>query len=91
MKNRFKSYGFWTALSGAVVVLLQSLGKCFGFTIDDQIVSGVIMAVAGVLVVLGVVTMPSGDKQEEKTNETEKQQESEELPIEDNSKNEDEK
>ncbi len=91
MKNRFKSYGFWTALSGAVVVLLQSLGKCFGFTIDDQIVSGVIMAVAGVLVVLGVVTMPSGDKQEEETQETEKQQESEELPIEDDSKNEDKK
>lgn len=91
MKNRFKSYGFWTALSGAVVVLLQSLGRCFGFTIDDQIVSGVIMAIAGVLVVLGVVTMPSGDKQEEKPLEPEEPQESEENIAEETKQNEDEK
>lgn len=59
MKNKFRSYGFWTALAGAVVVLVQALGKCFGFSVDDQVVSGVIMAIAGVLVVLGVVTMPN--------------------------------
>lgn len=58
MKDRIKSHSFWTALSGAVVVLLQALGKCFGFAVNDEIVSGIIMAVAGILVVLGIVTMP---------------------------------
>lgn len=73
MKQKFKSYGFWTALSGAVVVLVEALGKCFGFTVDNEIVSGVIMAIAGVLVVLGVVTMPKDnkvDKQESESKET---------------------
>lgn len=61
MKKKFKSYGFWTALSGAVVVLVEALGKCFGFSVDNEIVSGVVMAVAGLLVVLGVVTMPKSE------------------------------
>ena len=57
MKN-FKSYGFWTALSGAVVVLINSVGKCFGFSVEEEIVTNIIMAIAGMLVVFGVVSMP---------------------------------
>lgn len=64
MKDRIKSYSFWTALSGAVVVLLQALGKCFGFAVNDEIISGIIMAVAGILVVLGIVTMPKNKTDE---------------------------
>lgn len=66
MKNKFRSYGFWTALAGAVVVLLNALGQAFGFSVDDEIVTSIIMAIAGLLVVFGVVSMPKGeDKQEE--------------------------
>lgn len=56
--KKFKSYGFWTALSGAVVIFLNALGDCFGFSVDNDLVSALIMAVAGILVVLGVVSMP---------------------------------
>ncbi len=65
MKEKIKSYGFWTALAGAMVVLVDALGDLFGFSVSDEIVSGVVMAVAGVLVVLGVVTMPKSEKKEE--------------------------
>lgn len=61
-----KSYGFWTALAGAIVVLVQALGECFGFAVKDEVVSGVVMAIAGVLVVCGVVTMPK-KKEEDKS------------------------
>ena len=72
MKNKIKSYGFWTALAGAVVVLVNALGQMFGFSVDNEIITNVIMAIAGVLVVLGVVTMPKGDsnQQEGKSEET---------------------
>lgn len=71
MKDKIKSYSFWTALSGAVVVLLQALGDCFGFSIQSELVSGIIMAIAGVLVVFGVVSMPknSDDKTDDNTTE----------------------
>ncbi len=69
MKDKFKSYSFWTALSGAVVVLLQALGKCFGFSIESDIVTGIIMAIAGILVVFGVVSMPNDSAKQNEENE----------------------
>ena len=68
MKNNFKSYSFWTALAGAVVIFLNALGDVFGFSVDNDLVKGLIMAFAGILVVLGVVTMPNDkDKNENST------------------------
>ena len=54
--KRFKTYAFWVALSGAIVILVQSLGKLFGFQIESSIIENVIMSICGVLVVLGIVT-----------------------------------
>ena len=73
MKKNFKSYSFWTALAGAVVVLLNALGDLFGFSVDNDLVKGLIMAVAGLLVVLGIVTMPNKD--EENIDETDSSEE----------------
>lgn len=69
----FKSYGFWTALSGALVMLINAIGKCFGFSVEEQIISDIVMAIAGVLVVFGVVAMPKGEnaKKEQDENQTE--------------------
>ena len=79
MKNKFKSFGFWSALAGAVVVLLNALGRAFGFAVQEELVTDIIMAVAGVLVVLGVVTMPKGEAQktseQNDVNQGEKQEE----------------
>lgn len=81
MKNKIKSYGFWTALAGAVVVLVNALGQMFGFSVDNEIITNVIMAIAGVLVVLGVVTMPKGEdgNQQGESEETNAESESETL------------
>lgn len=58
MKNFFKkfsSYSFWVSFSGAILILLNAFGKAFGFSVENQVVEDCIMAIAGVLVVLGVV------------------------------------
>ena len=83
MKNKYKSYSFWTALSGAVVILLNALGDCFGFSIDNEVVSGVIIAIAGLLVVLGVVSMPKNqaddsDSKEDKSDSSNSSDENDE-------------
>lgn len=75
MKSNFRSYGFWTALAGALVMLINAIGKCFGFAVEEEIVSNIVMAVAGVLVVFGVVAMPqkqepANDKKDEKNEKT---------------------
>ena len=71
IKQLIKSYGFWTALAGAVVVLVNAIGRAFGFFVEEEIISNIIMAIAGVLVVFGIVTMPK-PIEEEKDEEGEK-------------------
>ena len=69
LKNLIKSYSLWTALAGAVVVLVNAIGRACGFFVDGEIISNIIMAVAGLLVVFGVVTMPKSTKTEENKEE----------------------
>ena len=68
MKNKIKSYSFWTALAGAVVIFLNALGDCFGFSIDNELVSGLIMSIAGLLVVFGIVTMHENKNEDNNIN-----------------------
>ena len=84
MKEKIKSYSFWTALSGAVVVLLQAIGKCFGFSINSEVVSGLIMAVAGILVVFGIVSMPSKNDKSQNANDQDKKEQSDESANDNN-------
>lgn len=70
MKEKFKSYSFWVGLSGAVVVLIDAIGKAFGFIPDGELISNIIMGIAGILVVFGVVTMPA-KKSDKKNKEIE--------------------
>ena len=58
IKELIKSYGFWTALAGALVVFINAIGKIFGFYVEESLISDIIMAIAGILVVFGIVTMP---------------------------------
>ena len=77
MKNKIKNYSFWVSLSGAIVVLVEAIGRAVGFIPNGEIINDIIMAIAGVLVVFGVVTMPnieektdaSEDVKEDKNNE----------------------
>ena len=72
-KELIKSYGFWTALAGSIVVLVNAIGRACGFFVEEALISDIILGVAGVLVVFGVVTMPKKSKENEmESEETEK-------------------
>lgn len=58
--NKMKTYSFWVSFSGALIILVNALGRAFGFKVENQIIEECIMSIAGILVVLGIVTM--GDK-----------------------------
>ena len=93
--NKFRSYSFWVSLSAAVIILLNALGKLMGFTIENKIVEDVIMSVAGLLVVLGIVTNTStnsGDDQNEnemQLDEQDKKQEENDDTFEDENEKKD--
>lgn len=77
MMNRFKTYAFWLALSSAIVILVQSLGKLFGFEIESSVIENVIMSICGVLVVLGIVTKNPENNEKEEVNQNDEQIENE--------------
>lgn len=61
-KEKIKTYSFWTGLSAAVVLLCNSIAKCFGFSIDDGLIEDIIMSICGVLVAVGFVCAPKSQK-----------------------------
>lgn len=58
-------------------MVLNNLGKAFGFSVNNEIIYNIVDSVCGVLVVFGVLTMKSKDetsqnaKTEEDTSQTE--------------------
>ena len=78
-KQTIKKYSFWTGLSGAVVLLVNALAKCFGFEIDNKLIEDIIMSVCGVLVALGIVCVPikteTQDSDEQTKEDTQTQEE----------------
>ena len=65
--NKASSYAFWVGLSSAIVVLIESMGNLFGFSIDGSLITEFIMSICGVLVVLGFVTKDNKSKLEDDT------------------------
>lgn len=77
--KKFRNYGFWTALSGALVLFIKTLGDAFGFSIHQETISNLVMALAELLVVFGIVVMPKNSEEEtstknEKTDESRKEE-----------------
>lgn len=71
-KQAISSYNFWTTLAGALALIASAIGKAFCVKIEEQIVTDIVMAVAGVLVAVGIVHKPA-----DKTAETEQSSEDE--------------
>ena len=80
-KELIKSYSFWTTLAGAVVVLVQVLGRIFNFNIPNDLVNDLIMAIAGILVALGIVNMPKKSETDNTISDNKEIQEKEKSQI----------
>lgn len=69
--KHIKSYNFWIRLVSVVVLLLRVIGAELGFTIDTNLIIDVATIVASVLVVLGVIQVPTekiDDSKEDENN-----------------------
>ena len=64
MNNKFKSYSFWMSVAGAVILVINNIGKVCGFAIDSEIVTEIVDSVCGVLILFGVITMSKDDDKE---------------------------
>lgn len=59
LKDKIKNYGFWMSLTAAVILVLQTLGQVFGFSVNDQAITSIVTSVCGMLIVLGIISDPT--------------------------------
>ena len=62
--NKFSSYSFWIAVTGAVVIFLKNLLQVFGVDFDSTAFETIVVSLCGVLVVLGVLTKDNSSEDE---------------------------
>ena len=55
LKDKLKSYKFWVAITSAVIIFLQTLGKELGFKISEEVITNIVMAFCTILVLLGFI------------------------------------
>lgn len=56
MKKKFKTTSFWLALSGASVIILETLSKVIGLNLYSKEVETIILTICSLLIMLGYVT-----------------------------------
>ena len=69
MKNlleRMKTYNFWISLVSAVILVLRIIGDKFHFFVDATLIMDITTGLCGIFVVLGIISAPSGKKEETK-------------------------
>lgn len=59
LKDKIKSYSFWVSLASAVILILKVLGSRFGFTVDESMVSDIFTALCSILVLMGIIVVPT--------------------------------
>lgn len=74
--SKWRNYGLWVSIVAAVLLVLSSAGKLFGFEITEELnvnITGLAMAILGLLVVLGIISNPKeGSGYTDKDNKSDK-------------------
>lgn len=70
LKDKIKSYSFWVSLASAVILILKLLGNRFNFVVDETMISDLFTALCSILVLLGIIVVPTNTKQNDETKES---------------------
>ena len=72
---QIKSYSFWLSLASACLLLLQAVGKPLGLEINEEVYMSIINGILGIFVVLGIVTYPNVEQNQDKDDNIDVEQE----------------
>lgn len=70
LKTKVKSYSFWVSLASAVILILKLVGQRFGFEVDEGLISDLFTSLCAILVILGIINVPSAASVEQKSDLT---------------------
>lgn len=67
---RMKTYNFWISFVSAIILVLRIIGDKFNFFVDATLIMDITTGLCGIFVVLGIISAPSGKKEETKVEGT---------------------
>lgn len=56
MKKKIRTTTFWLGLSGAIVIVLETISSAFGINLYSKEIESIIMSICSALVMLGIIT-----------------------------------
>ena len=59
LRTKVKSYSFWVSLASALILILKLIGQRFGFSVDEGLISDLFTSFCAILVLLGIIVVPS--------------------------------
>lgn len=62
LKERMKTYNFWVSLASAMLLIINTLGKKFDFSVDEKMYNDLLSSFCGILVLLGIIVPPSNSE-----------------------------
>lgn len=62
LKDRIKTYNFWVSLASAVLLIVNTIGKRFNFSLDENLYNDLFTSFCGILVLLGIIVPPTNTK-----------------------------
>lgn len=74
LKDKIKSYSFWVSLASAIILILKILGTRFGFSVDETMISDLFTALCSILVLLGIIAVPSNTQTTQINNQADKEE-----------------
>ncbi len=70
MKNKLRTTSFWLGLSGAIVIVLETISNIIGLNLYSKEVESIILSICSALVMLGIITKKNvEDKNESSSDE----------------------
>lgn len=72
LRMKVKTYSFWVSLASAVILILKLVGQKFGFSVDEGLISDLFTSLCAILVILGIIVVPSSSNLEPKNNDIQK-------------------
>ena len=69
MKNKIRTTSFWLGLSGAIVIILETISNIFGLNLYSKEIESIILSICSALVMVGIITKKNVSDEKESSSE----------------------
>lgn len=69
MKNKIRTTSFWLGLSGAIVIILETISSILGLNLYSKEIESIILSICSALVMVGIITKKNVSDEKDSSSE----------------------